>query len=348
MKIRCFLFIVFIALMSSCTAKKECSPFLSTDAFNYTGNIFVFAKNMEKKSKLFSLGNEVPLVNTTEFSITNKYVLPFLYYQVSADSLDFSAVSKDRIDELFYFMAYSLAQKELYYREITASGFTYDEDEINKQVEAYIGDVEQFKMYLKDSPLSYSFIAEDLKKNVIIEKYRSEAITYNTVGDEEALAYYKTNPSISRINPSLQVRHIFVGFSPKFDKQKSFAKIMRAKKELAAGLDFAKAAKKYSEDETGARNGGFLPDFITRGSLQDENLERAAFNLKKGEVSEIIETAVGYELLKLEEINDEGEIAFDEMAENIKRLLEYESKRNAVESENRRIEQKYKLDFIHK
>ena len=95
-------------------------------------------------------------------------------------------------------------------------------------------------------------------------------------------------------------------------------------------------------------DGGFLPDFITRGSLQDEKLERAVFNLNKGEVSEIIETAVGYELLKVEEINDEGEIAFEEMAENIKRLLKYEAKRNAIDAENRRIEQKYKLEFVHK
>ncbi len=347
MKVKYFLLIASIVLMS-CSAGKECSPFLSTDAFNYTGNIFIFAKNMEKKSKLFSLENEVPLVNTTEFSVTNKYVLPFLYYQVSADSLDFSAVSKDRINELFYFMAYSLAQKELYYREIAASGFVYNEDEINKQVEAYIGDVEQFKMYLKDSPLSYSFIAEDLKKNVIIEKYRNEKISYDEADDEDILAYYKTNPSISKINPSLQVRHIFVSFSPDFNKQKSFAKINRAKNEISAGKDFAAAAKKYSEDKISTENGGFLPDFITRGSLQDEKLERAAFNLNKGEVSEIIETAVGYELLKVEEINDEGEIAFEEMTENIKRLLEYEAKRNAVDAENRRIEQKYKLEFVPK
>lgn len=347
MKVEYFLLIVFIILMS-CTNRDECSPFLSTDAFDYTGNVFVFAKNMEKKSKLFSFENEVPLVNTTKFSVTNKYVLPFLYYQVSADSLDFSAVSKDRIDELFYFMAYSLAQKELYYREIAASDFVYDEGEINKQVEAYIGDVEQFKKYLKDSPLSYSFIAEDLKKNVIIEKYRNEKIHYSAIDDEDILTYYKTNPSISRINPSLQVRHIFVGFSPKFNKQKSFDKIKRAKNEITAGRDFAVAAKKYSEDKVSAKNGGFFPDFITRGSLQDEKLERAAFNLKKGEVSEIIETAVGYELLKVEEINDEGEITFDEMAENIKRLIEYEAKRNAIDAENARIEHKYKLEFVHK
>ena len=36
------------------------------------------------------------------------------------------------------------------------------------------------------------------------------------------------------------------------------------------------------------------------------------------------------------------------MAENIKKLIEYENKRNAIDAENLRIEQKYKLDFITK
>lgn len=347
MKLRFFLFTILITFIA-CTSKNEYSPSLATDAFDYSGNLFVFSKNMEKKSDLFSIEKETTLVNTTKFSVTNKYVLPFLYYQVSADSLDFSMTSKEQIKELFYFMAYSLAQKELYYREIIDSAFEYDDDEINKQVEAYIGDVEQFKLYLKNSPLSYSFILEDLKKNVIIEKYRNEKISYKTINDNDVIDYYKTNPTISRINPSLQVRHIFVNFAPHFNKQKALAKITRAKKELDNGKDFAKTAKKYSEDKVSSKNGGFLPDFITRGSMQNEKSERIIFNLKKGEISEIIETPIGYEIFKVEEINDEGEIVFSEMAENIKKLIEYENKRNAIDAENLRIEQKYKLDFITK
>ena len=92
-----YLSLLILIFLVSCTTKSEISPFLATDAFNYSGNFFVFVKNMEKKSKLFSLENEIPLVNTTEFSITNKYVLPFLYYQVAADSLDFSMTSKEQI-----------------------------------------------------------------------------------------------------------------------------------------------------------------------------------------------------------------------------------------------------------
>jgi capsular polysaccharide biosynthesis protein len=113
MKIK-YLLLILVVTLASCATKKEYSSFLATDNFNYTGNLFIFAKNMEKKSPLFDINNEIPLVNTVDFSVSNKYVLPFLYYQVSADSLDFSMASKEQIKELFYFMAYSLAQKEIY------------------------------------------------------------------------------------------------------------------------------------------------------------------------------------------------------------------------------------------
>ena len=63
------------------------------------GNIALSTK--DKPSHLFSIEKEPTLVNTTKFSVTNKYVLPFLYYQVSADSLDFSMTSKEQIKELF-------------------------------------------------------------------------------------------------------------------------------------------------------------------------------------------------------------------------------------------------------
>ena len=43
----------------------------------------------------------------------------------------------------------------------------------------------------------------------------------------------------------------------------------------------------------------------------------------------------------------EGEIVFEEMAENIRKLIEYEVKRKAIDSDNQRIEQKYKLSFCN-
>ena len=74
MKLRLFLFTILITFIA-CTSKNEYSPSLATDAFDYSGNLFVFSKNMEKKSDLFSIEKETTLVNTTKFSVCQYFFI---------------------------------------------------------------------------------------------------------------------------------------------------------------------------------------------------------------------------------------------------------------------------------
>ena len=55
---------------------------------------------------------------------------------------------------------------------------------------------------------------------------------------------------------------------------------------------FCKMAKKYSEDPGSAKNGGDL-GFVKRGVFYPE-FEAAAYALKPGELSGIVETPVGF------------------------------------------------------
>jgi peptidyl-prolyl cis-trans isomerase D len=61
-------------------------------------------------------------------------------------------------------------------------------------------------------------------------------------------------------------------------------------KEAKAGGDFAALAKKYSEDDSNAKQGGDL-DYFSRGRMVPE-FETAAFNLQPGEISGLVENAV--------------------------------------------------------
>ncbi|HEY2911046.1 MAG TPA: peptidylprolyl isomerase, partial [Gemmataceae bacterium] len=61
-------------------------------------------------------------------------------------------------------------------------------------------------------------------------------------------------------------------------------------------IDFATAARKHSQDPTAAMDGdlGFLP---RKGSFMDEAFTKAAFALKPGELSDIVETEFGLHLI---------------------------------------------------
>ena len=68
-------------------------------------------------------------------------------------------------------------------------------------------------------------------------------------------------------------------------------------KEAKSGADFAALAKKYSQDESNAQQGGDL-DYFSRGRMVPA-FENAAFALAPGEISDVVKTEFGYHIIKL-------------------------------------------------
>jgi len=74
-------------------------------------------------------------------------------------------------------------------------------------------------------------------------------------------------------------------------------KLRKLRNRIVKGERFKTLAILYSEDPGSAKNGGEL-GFYGRGELYPE-FEAVAFKLKKGEISEIVETKAGYHILEL-------------------------------------------------
>jgi hypothetical protein len=88
---------------------------------------------------------------------------------------------------------------------------------------------------------------------------------------------------------------------PEYKKAKE--KITKAKTELKSGSAFGDVVKKYSEGES-AKNSGSLGWFRADQMLPE--ISQAAFSLEKGKISDIIESAVGYHLIKVEDKKEEN------------------------------------------
>lgn len=123
-----------------------------------------------------------------------------------------------------------------------------------------------------------------------------------TITPAEVKTYFRKLPkdSIPLVNSELEigmiVRQPAIGDEEKQivkDKLKGF------KERFAKGDDFSTLAVLYSEDPGSSKQGGELGMF-KRGEMRPE-FEAAAFKLKPGEVSDIVETEDGYHLIQMVE-----------------------------------------------
>lgn len=120
------------------------------------------------------------------------------------------------------------------------------------------------------------------------------------IADADIEAYYKANAGKFGTAEQRRASHILIGVDKSADAPTKAAVRAKAEKLLAevkAGKDFGALAKANSSDPGSAQQNGDLGLF-GRGTMV-KPFEDAAFALKVGEVSGIVETEFGYHIIKL-------------------------------------------------
>jgi peptidyl-prolyl cis-trans isomerase D len=145
------------------------------------------------------------------------------------------------------------------------------------------------------------------------------------VTDEEAKKFYSENSSKFQGDEQRRASHILIGFGGKTDATAKKAALEKAQAVLAevrkSPDNFAELARKYSQDPGSAQNGGDLGQF-GRGMMV-KPFEEAVFGMAPGAISDLVESEFGYHIIKLTEINGQGQ-TFDEVKANIRAELMYQ------------------------
>ena len=135
------------------------------------------------------------------------------------------------------------------------------------------------------------------------------------INEQDLKTYYEQNASRLGGQEERRASHILIA-SPKSAPAAEREKAKARAEELLAAVkkapdSFADLAKKNSQDPGSAANGGDL-DFFTRGAMT-KAFEDAAFALKKGDISPVVETEFGYHIIKVTDVKTPKQRSFEEM-----------------------------------
>ena len=119
--------------------------------------------------------------------------------------------------------------------------------------------------------------------------------------EEDLQTYYKENASRYGVPEERRASHILIKVernAPAEQRAKAKAKAEEILAQVRKNpADFAALAKKNSQDEGSAANGGDL-DFFSRGAMVKE-FDAAVYAMKPGEISNLVETDFGYHIIQL-------------------------------------------------
>ncbi len=179
------------------------------------------------------------------------------------------------------------------------------DDELDRRMRYFVsllGSEEKLEEYYQKSiPEMKEEFRDDIKEQLMAQRMRNQITGDVVISPAEVKKYFRSIPSDSLpyFNAEVQVGQLV--FLPKVSeqqRQEAIDKLRNIRERILNGEDFGLLAYLYSEDPGSARNNGELPEFGRNEGYAPEFVG-AAFRLKEGEVSDIVETEFGYHIIQL-------------------------------------------------
>ncbi len=243
----------------------------------------------------------------------------------------------------------ALIARSLLRQEALAQGVAVTDDEIKQQIDQLRGQFpnpEAFTQALTAEGMTEQELTQKARQEYVIQKYVETKIAPKvTVTDEAAKAFYDENQARMQTPERLHLRHILVGVEPNAAaeaKQQAKTEADGLAAKVKAGEDFAALAKEHSDDPGSKPKGGDL-DWIAKGQTV-EPFEQAAWALKDGETSSVVETRFGYHLIQRLETQAAGVVPFDNVKDRIREFLKQRRTQEAVQAEVQALRAKGKVE----
>lgn len=195
--------------------------------------------------------------------------------------------------------------------------------EAMERITTRYSDHEAFLQDLDDNGLDetrfHDAIAMELHATAVLDKVGSRSVD---VSEIDCMIYFYMHKQKFDQPETRELRHILITINEDFPENKADAAYARLEairhRVKQKPKRFAEQAMKHSECPT-ALQGGLLGK-LPRGQLFPA-LEEIAFKLKAGEVSEVLQSPLGYHVLYCEAVHNAGTVTFREAEPKIREHL---------------------------
>jgi peptidyl-prolyl cis-trans isomerase C len=206
----------------------------------------------------------------------------------------------------------------------------------------------QFQQALTAQKTTLEAVRNDTRDEMSASKLvETEIATKIAVKPEAVTDFYNKNQDKFQQGPRVRASHILIGIPQNADaatKQQAKTKAEALLTDLKAGKDFAEAAKTNSQDPGSAPNGGDL-GYFEQGQMVPP-FEQAAFALKPGEMSDIVETQFGYHIIKVADKQNSRVVPLDEAKGQIEEYLTQQNRHAQTELFVEGLKTKAKIEIL--
>lgn len=189
---------------------------------------------------------------------------------------------------------------------------------------------EQFAEALKSENMTMLDLRRQLEKQMLVSRVQqTEVMGKISVGDEEVKAYYDAHKDEFASTPQVTLREILIAVPTTGDgvnvglDEEARTKAAEVHKRLLAGEPFPRMAADASDSSSKA-NGGLLGE-IPWADISPE-LQKELTALKVGEITRVLRTTRGYQILKVEGRVDGTVKPLEDAREDVSERV-FESKR---------------------
>lgn len=227
----------------------------------------------------------------------------------------------------------SLIDRELVLAEFKRMGAAlksqWIDDDVNAIIrESFKGDRDAFVKELAKNGMTLKKFREMREKMMIVSAMRGKQSSNDTPATpKEVEDYYKKNLDSWREGGSIKISRIIIpkfsgeaGTSP--EGQRRIAEELRRK--IVSGSDFAKTGKAYSPDSL------YEDDWVARDQMKP-SIAAAAFALRQGEVSDIIDEEGFYIIIACEAVKHGAAKSLEEVRPEIERAIHSEKNKGTLD-----------------